>query len=133
MGKRDANFEELQGAVILAIYENDEKIGKYYNIYDYEESLIFVTDKGVFVQYHNQECCENVSIEDICGDLEDLIGNPVLVAEERSNSEETGIGDKEWTFYELATIKGSVNIRWYGESNGYYSTSVSFVKIIGEQ
>ena len=132
MRKRDANFEELKGAVISAIYKDDEKMGKYYNIYDYEESLIFATDKGVFVQYHNQECCEDVRIEDICGDLDDLIGNPVLVAEERSNYKETEIGDEEWTFYELATIKGSVNIRWYGESNGYYSTSVSFVKIIEE-
>jgi len=80
--------------------------------------------------YHSQDCCEHVYIESIVGDLEDLKDSPLLQAEVVSNGDGPALSEYtdcyEWTFYKFATIKGSVTIRWYGESNGYYSTSVNF-------
>jgi len=118
-------FKELVGKTLLSIEANKEM-----------DEITFITNDGLkFLMYHSQDCCENVSIEDINGDLEDLIGTPILLAEEVTSEENPEGVTKEyqdsftWTFYKLATIKGYVDIRWYGESNGYYSEYVSF-KII---
>ena len=78
---------------------------------------------------HYQECCESVWIDDVNGDWSDLIGNPLIIAEERTNDEEEvskGGECEEWTFYAFRGVGGSVDVRWYGDSNGYYSTSVTF-------
>lgn len=95
--------------------------------------MVFIADNGDrFVFSHDQDCCETVGINDIVGDLQDLVGEPLLVAEESSN--DIGAPSKHsesytWTFYKFATRRGYVDVRWLGESNGYYSERVDlFVK-----
>ncbi len=104
----------------------------------YIEELLFSTVEEQFKMYHNQDCCESVYLEDVVGDLNDLIGKPILMAYEASNHDEVtnnrqaedGYVDSEtWSFYHLATIKGYVTLRWVGSSNGYYSESVTFEKV----
>lgn len=127
----DVKFSELVGKTITRIKVNDDK-----DKIDFE-----CGDGAAFQMYHSQDCCESVGIEDIAGDLQDLIGTPVLVAEEVTNSEthpegfEPGKGDFyvdesfTWTFYKIDTERGGVTIRWLGSSNGYYSESVDFCRI----
>jgi hypothetical protein len=97
-----------------------------------DDQIIFTTEDGEeYKMYHSQGCCESVNIEEIHGDLEDLVGHPIEVAEERTSDDhiKTDAESQTWTFYELRTIKGSVTIRWYGTSNGYYSEGVNFCRI----
>lgn len=97
-----------------------------------DDEIVFTVDDGSkFMLYHSQDCCENVCVEDIVGDLSDLIGSPILQAEEVSNEDaprECHSDSYTWTFYKLATMKGRVTLRWLGESNGYYSESVDFAQ-----
>lgn len=99
------------------------------------EQIKFVCSDGTaYLMHHSQDCCETVLIDDIVGDLEDLLDTPILVAEERTNvdappSERDKYPDSyTWTFYEFRTIEGSVTIKWYGASNGYYSERVDLIK-----
>ena len=95
---------------------------------------MFGTADGTrYRMHHDQDCCEHVYIEDIDGDIEDLIGDPILLAEEASGSNDPPLNEHweshTWTFYKLRNIKASITIRWFGCSNGYYSESVSFVQL----
>jgi len=96
------------------------------------EIYFHVDDDEGYIMFHEQDCCEDVFIEDICGDLDDLVGSEILSAQEVSGatpSSDLTVESESWTFYLISTIKGSVTIRWYGTSNGYYSESVSFRKV----
>ena len=103
-----------------------------------DDEIVFETVDGrCFKLYHDHDCCESVTIEDVCGNLEDLVGLPLAMAEESTSDERPK--DKEpprqrpesetWTFYRFATAKGYVTIRWWGRSNGYYSEAVHFAEI----
>lgn len=120
-------FDTLKGKTLKSI---TGKVG--------DEKIIFeVSDNEKYIMYHDQGCCESVLVEDIAGDFEDIIGSPILLAEVVSNANVNprGVNIPEyqdsftWTFYKLSTNKGSVTIRWYGESNGYYGEEVSFGKL----
>ena len=123
---RERNISELMGKTLTQIVNTTDEI-------------VFTTNAGEkFKLYHEQDCCETVEVEDINGELDDLIGAPILQAEEVSNEPNPGpkisygnYADEShtWTFYKLATVKGYVTIRWYGHSNGYYSERVSFAQV----
>ena len=124
----DVEFEKLVGKTLVAIEGGRPR----------DEVMTFETTDGeVYKLYHQQDCCEDVRLEDVIGDLNDLIGSPILMAEEVTSGEnpkDVNIPAEEqdsftWTFYKLATIKGYVTLRWYGQGDGYYSERVDFVRI----
>ncbi len=133
-------FEELKGKRLKSI-----------DILPYEDGKVIVfccSDDDMFALYHGQECCEDVWLEDVCGDLDDLIESDILIAEFATNQDEPigepynrGLVEKgqdftnhwrslTWSFYKLATIKGYVTFTWKGMSNGYYSEKVAFSRLI---
>lgn len=97
-----------------------------------DESIRFSTSDGKdYVMFHSQNCCESVMVHDIVGDLNSLVGNPLVVAREETSSVwpadvETReyVDSYTWTSYFFETATSKVRIRWLGESNGWYSESV---------
>lgn len=116
------NIDELVGKIITDIRKSP----------DDDELLFTTTENKLYKMNHYQNCCECVYLNDIIGDLDDLIGTPILLAEERTSDEPTEEVNLDmyysftWTFYTFRTIKGTVTLRWLGTSNGYYSESVDF-------
>jgi hypothetical protein len=117
-----AKFSELIGKTITMIERGDDR-------------LVFQTSDGDrYVMEHEQDCCETVTLEEVIGDLRDLINSPIVEASKESGQLEPQKPDEypnesyTWTFYKIGSGKGFVTLRWYGESNGYYSEGVSFNK-----
>ena len=110
-----ANIADMVGKIFTSVTEDGD-------------TLTFANDTERYVFYHSQDCCEHVRIEDIVGDLSDLVGEPLLIADEvdgESPADFEAYDSYTWTFYKFATRKGYVDVRWLGESNGYYSESVN--------
>lgn len=95
----------------------------------------FVTSENdVYYLCHIDECCEDVDLIDISGDLQSLIGQKILFAEEVSNDSDTPLDNLQdsytWTYYKLASRGGYITLSWFGISNGYYTESVSLYKVV---
>ena len=115
-GAKVTKFSDLIGATLYKVVVTEDEL------------RLHLTETHYVRFHHDQDCCETVYIESVVGDIEDLVGSEILVAEEVAYDEPALDNWDEsytWTFYKFATIKGSVDIRWYGTSNGYYSESVS--------
>lgn len=122
-------IKELQGKTFTKVEKNEE--------WQENDTITFYKStpnewtEDYVLMFHEQDCCESVWIESIVGDLSDLENTPILLAVEvvsysTPEEDEAKWGDTStYTFYKLRTIKGSVDIRWVGASNGYYSETVS--------
>jgi hypothetical protein len=99
--------------------------------------IIQTTDDLVWTWSHEQDCCEEVWVDSIAGDPHSMVGQVVTVAREVvsdareparwqtfDDDAEWPAESQTWTFYTFATIRGHVDVRWCGESNGYYSETV---------
>ena len=89
------------------------------------------TDGSQVLFYHEYDCCESVEIDDIVGTTLSIIGKPLLKADIKESDSQAkptnGYSDDSctWTFLTLATIKGYIDVKFYGSSNGYYSEDIS--------
>ena len=96
----------------------------------YSEEVKIKTKEGnEYLMYHGQDCCESVQLEDFNGDISDIVGGLIVNAEEIESADGPEPDHAEsysWTFYKIDTNKGSLFMRWLGESNGYYSEEVDF-------
>jgi hypothetical protein len=96
-----------------------------------ENSIEFHVDNDVYCMFPEEDMVNetgndvNIYIDDICGNIDDLVGSPILIAEEAESKENSNL---TWTFYKFATKNGHVTIRWHGSSNGNYSEKVCFRK-----
>ena len=123
MTHKIVHFETLLGETLTSVKSSN----------DDEKILIKCASGRKFEIFHQQDCCENVRLEDVCGDLEDLVGSPIILAEEISNppnSPEVVAASYTWTFYRLGTIRGACTFRWLGTSDGCYSERVTTYEVL---
>ena len=116
------NIEQIKGMTITAVVYKESG-----------ESLLIHLNTHVLEMLHHQDCCETVYLADVVGSFEDLIGYPLLeVSETIVNNELIGESSTA-SYYNFNTVKASVQLRWVGESNGYYSETVDcYLYITGD-
>lgn len=87
------------------------------------DTIVFENKSMIVTMQHQQECCENVWLESVTGDLSDLQNCKILQAEEKHGT----TNGQEWYFYTIATRKGYVDLRFCAEQPTMYSTQITLV------
>lgn len=115
---------KLPSATITHVFVLEQRIAK-----------LVLSDGRILALYHDQDCCEDVYIADGADELQTLVGEVLtgieVVSKPFSQEElnEHGEESATWTFMNVITNKDSVQLRWYGSSNGYYSESADYADI----
>lgn len=97
-----------------------------------DEVTIIFTDGSCLKFYHQQSCCETVLLEDFDITPEWLVNSNIISVEERISRSGEGVKPLNdwdesytWSFYVIKTSSSTMVLRWYGESNGWYSETVN--------
>jgi hypothetical protein len=95
-------------------------------------SVKIFTDKYKYHLYHEQDCCEYVRLVKIIGDIDNILNEEIIFAEEDGGANDPdwhtdyNYDDSHtWTKYVLKTKNNSLEFWFLGESNGYYGESIS--------
>lgn len=73
-------------------------------------------DGTLYRLYH--DCCDTVLFEDVVGEISNLVGTPLLVAEKITSVDREHSSTLTLTFYNFATAKGRVTVHWGIRSSG---------------
>jgi len=69
----------------------DQTIRKIINLQDESDTLQIITDKYKYNLYHQQDCCEYVRLVKIIGDIDNILNEEIIFAEE-----DGGANDPDW-------------------------------------
>ena len=117
--EQDINVNDLIGETLTHIDVDDE-----------DNQIMLTTQSGrQIVIKHYQDCCENVHIVDTEGHWHELIGKPIISTSHDETEMEDAYDHGTRTVITFRVDGATVISRWIGESNGYYSESVSLAEI----
>jgi hypothetical protein len=113
------DFSYMVGKTLASIEQGHERI------------TFNFTDGTACVSYHSQDCCESVSVDRVEGHIENVIGWPIVEAEEDYDNDPIPNESRQpeshtWTRQRISTAKGEITFVWLGESNGYYGETPYF-------
>jgi len=120
-----ANFFELKGKTITSIQGSKSDDG---------DTIITTSDGSSYTLTHIQDCCEHVRVYGTVGNIDDVLNEEVIAAEDTNPMDNPNAPDYKyyesatWSQFRIVTNKGTFEIWWLGESNGYYSETVSVIK-----
>lgn len=107
---------------------NDETIESVVGLAEGSDEVLFITkSKKAVALYHIQRCSATIDLHSFECDIDDFRGAVVIDAEcvETVKLVKSRHKSENWSFYRINTTKGSLVLRWCGDS--YYSDEVSVV------